>query len=157
MRVLFVLTSAARVADERTGFDRPAFATLYYGLAEGGAEIVLASPAGGAAPGAPSDEAHPLAARLHADARARAALADTLPLDAVFSGDFDGAVFPGGGGALADIAADPLAAALGQDLLDRGAPVAVVGPGGPPLQGRSLVTAADSGEALTAFLAALRD
>jgi putative intracellular protease/amidase len=160
MRVLFVLTSAARAGRNGvpTGFDREDFAALYYGLLELNAEIVLATPAGGSAPAAPDRRETAVLARLKADARARAELADTLRLDQVFAGDFDAAVFPGGEGARLDLVADAAAGAVVRELLARGAPVAWVGD--PPadlaaLDAPSMIAAAQVDQVLTRLIAAL--
>lgn len=158
MRVLFILTSTARCGDRGrpTGFDRQAFAVVYYGLQALEVETVIATPDGGAAPADPDGEETALCARLRADAHARAELADTLRLDDVFASDFDAAVFPGGPGALADLASDRRAAALAAQVTGRGAPVVMIGEGaatllamtdaagGPWLAGRALARVADA-------------
>jgi putative intracellular protease/amidase len=128
MRVLFVLTSTARMGLEgpATGFDRQSFAMAYYAVQALGAELVLASPSGGAAPSAPGEPRTPDTVRLKADGRARSELSDTLRLDQVFAGDFAAAVYPGGPGLLWDLPGDALSAALILALTDRGAPVAML-------------------------------
>lgn len=157
-RILFVLTSVARRGDQGrlTGFDRESFAALYYGLLDLGAEAVIATPAGGPAPADPDSEETALCARLRADPRARAELADTLTLEAVFASDFDAVVFPGGPGALCDLASDRRAATLAAQMAGRGAPLVMVGEGAstllamtdaagrPWLAGRAVAAPADA-------------
>jgi putative intracellular protease/amidase len=163
MRVLFILTSTSRRGDHGrpTGFDRQAFAVCYYGLQGWGAEVVIASPAGGAAPADPDGEETDVCARLRADARARAELADTLTVEDVFASDFDAVVFPGGPGALTDLKSHRRAAALALQVVGRGAPVVMIGEGAatllamtdaagrPWVAGRALAALADPALAAT--------
>jgi putative intracellular protease/amidase len=131
MRILFILTSVARQGGQGrpTGFDRRTFSTFYYGLQDLGAEAVIATPAGGAAPADPAGDETVLCARLRGDVRARAELADTLTLAEVFASDFDAVVFPGGPGALCGLASNRQAAALALQVAERGAPLVMVGEG----------------------------
>ena len=131
MRILFILTSVARQGGQGrpTGFDRRAFSTFYYGLQDLGAEVVIATPAGGAAPADPAGDETALCARLRADTQTRAELADTLTLAEVFACDFDGVVIPGGPGALCDLASNRQALAVTLQVAERGAPLVMVGEG----------------------------
>ena len=112
MNILMVLTSHDRLGDtgKKTGFWLEEFAAPYYVFVDAGADVTLASPMGGAPPLDPkSDEpdAQTEATRRFAsDARAQAALADTVPLDAVRAEDFDAVFYPGGHGPLWDLAED---------------------------------------------------
>ena len=55
MKILFVLTSHSQLGstDQKTGFWIEEFASPYYVLADAGAEITIASPAGGQPPDLP--------------------------------------------------------------------------------------------------------
>ncbi len=150
MRVLIVLTSAGTTANgkAKTGFSLPAFAEIYFALADAGADLALASPEGGAPPYDPADMAEtPAMLRFRKDPEARNALNDTLRLDQIVADDFGAAIYPGGPGTALDLTADPhsraLLAALGRD----GKPVGVIGEGAAALFAGPLVTAPDAGRA----------
>ena len=59
MKILFVLTSHSQLGetDQKTGFWIEEFASPYYLLTDAGAEITIASPAGGQPPVDPKSEA----------------------------------------------------------------------------------------------------
>ena len=100
MRILIVLTSHDRLGDTglKTGFWLEEFAAPYYALLDAGAELTLASPAGGQPPLDPkSDEPDAqtdATRRFAADPAAQAALAATLKLADVGAGDFDAVFYP---------------------------------------------------------------
>ncbi len=109
MKLLMVLTSHERLGDteHKTGFWLEEFAAPYYVFRDAGAEITLASPAGGQPPMDPrsgEDEAQTDATRrFMADDGARAALAATRPLTDLDAGDYDAVFYPGGHGPLWDL------------------------------------------------------
>lgn len=118
MKVLIVLTSHDRLGDtgRKTGFWLEEFAAPYYVFKDAGAEITLASPAGGPPPLDPkSDEPAfqtDATRRFVADEAAKAQLANTVRLDSVDAGDFDTVFYPGGHGPMWDLAEDPTSIAL---------------------------------------------
>ncbi|MEM8655021.1 MAG: type 1 glutamine amidotransferase domain-containing protein [Pseudomonadota bacterium] len=107
-RILVVLTSHDRLGDtgEKTGFWLEEFAAPYYVFRDAGAEVTLASVAGGQPPIDPksalaewqTDDTR----RFEADADAVAALAATAKIDTVDAGSFDAIFFPGGHGPMWD-------------------------------------------------------
>ena len=111
MKVLMVLTSHDQLGDtgHKTGFWLEELAATYYAFKEAGAEITLASPKGGqppldprsSEPGSQTDTTR----RFEADAEAKAALANTVPLRDVKEADFDTVFYPGGHGPLWDLVA----------------------------------------------------
>ncbi len=118
MKVLFVLTSHDQLGDtgHKTGFWLEEFAAPYYVFKDAGAEITLASPAGGQPPLDPrSDEPDaqtPATDRFHADPVAQQQLATTLPLKQIDAAQFDAVFYPGGHGPLWDLARDADSVAL---------------------------------------------
>lgn len=118
MKVLMVLTSHDQLGDtgHKTGFWLEEFAAPYYVFKDAGAEVVLASPAGGQPPLDPkSDQPEfqtELTHRFKADPAAQQALASTLRLDAVKADDYDTVFYPGGHGPLWDLAQSPVSIAL---------------------------------------------
>src|ERR1700761_3916091 len=110
MKVLMVLTSHDKLGDtgKKTGFWLEELAAPYYVFKDAGAEIVLASPAGGKPPLDPkSDEPDfqtDSTRRFHADDAAQIQLASTVRLDAMHQQEFDAVFYPGGHGPLWDLA-----------------------------------------------------
>ena len=159
MRVLFVLTSCGRLGEKglNTGFACETFTTPYYAVKDRGIEVVVASPAGGAAPVDPrSEEAAalvPSVRRYRADPLARADVADTLRLDQICTEDFDAAFYPGGHGVLWDLANCTDSAALLLAMLGADKPVALVSHA--PIALRGVVDSAGrpiiAGRRVTAF------
>ncbi|MEU6128860.1 type 1 glutamine amidotransferase domain-containing protein [Saccharopolyspora sp. NPDC047091] len=165
MKVLIVLTSHDRLGDtgNQTGFWLEELAAPYYRLQDAGAELVLASPQGGAPPLDPNSSAPDAQTdatrRFEADPQATAALAATVRLDSVSADDFDAVFYPGGHGPLWDLAEDQHSIRLIQDVLGAGKPVAlvchapgvlrhVVNPDGSPLvRGKRVTGFTDSEEA----------
>jgi putative intracellular protease/amidase len=118
MKILMVLTSHDRLGDTdgKTGFWLEELAAPYFVFADAGAEITLASPAGGQPPLDPkSDEP---AARTAATDRFRrnpaavTALATTRRLADIQASDYDAVFYPGGHGPLWDLAEDETSIAL---------------------------------------------
>ena len=132
MKILIVLTSHDRLGDtgERTGFWLEEFAAPYYVLKDAGADLVLASPAGGQPPLDPKSEAPDFQTdatrRFAADADAQAQLAETLELSTVPADGFDAIFFPGGHGPVWDLAEDRHAIALIEAAAAAGKPVGAV-------------------------------
>ncbi|EIK94413.1 ThiJ/PfpI family protein [Pseudomonas sp. M47T1] len=132
MKVLMVLTSHDQLGNtgRKTGFWLEEFAAPYYAFKDAGADIVLASPAGGQPPLDPkSDEPDfqtELTQRFKADPAAQQALASTVKLDSVHAQDFDGVFYPGGHGPLWDLAESPVSIALIEAFERAGKPIAFV-------------------------------
>ena len=132
MKVLIVLTSHDQLGDtgRKTGFWLEELAAPYYTFRDAGVETVLASPRGGPAPLDPKSNEPAFQTdqtrRFEADADAQAALAHTVRLDSVSTGDFDAVFYPGGHGPLWDLAEDPHSRNLIRGSLRAGKPVALV-------------------------------
>lgn len=132
MKILMVLTSHDRLGDtgRKTGFWLEEFAAPYYVLKDNGAEIVLASPAGGQPPVDPKSEEPenqtPATTRFKMDNAARAAMAHTTKLSAIAAADYDAVFYPGGHGPLWDLAEDPKSIGLIETIYEAGKPVVTV-------------------------------
>jgi len=132
MKILMVLTSHDRLGDtgKKTGFWLEEFAAPYYAFKDAGAEIVVASPAGGQPPLDPksnepdfqTDSTH----RFDADTEAQAQLASTVRLDSLQAAEFDAVFYPGGHGPLWDLAQDPDSIALIESFAAANKPIAFV-------------------------------
>lgn len=165
MKILMVLTSHDRLGDtgKKTGFWLEEFAAPYYVFKEAGAEITLASPAGGQPPLDPKshDPGAMTAAteRFGKDPQAQQVLAHTAKLSDVSAADYDAVFYPGGHGPLWDLAESKQSIALIEQMLAAGKPVAAVchapgvlrhakAPDGTPLvKGRRVTGFANSEEA----------
>jgi len=112
MKILMVLTSHDKLGDtgEKTGFWLEEFAAPFYVFKDAGAEIVLASPAGGQPPLDPKSDAEgsqtDATRRFKADKPTQAALAATHKLSGIKVDGFDAIFYPGGHGPLWDLAED---------------------------------------------------
>ncbi|MGD9427366.1 type 1 glutamine amidotransferase domain-containing protein [Pantoea sp. NSTU24] len=132
MKILMVLTSHDELGNtgKKTGFWLEELAAPYYAFLDAGAEITLASPKGGQPPLDPkSDEPDSQTdetRRFHADSKAQAALASTVPLNSVDQAAFDAVFYPGGHGPLWDLANDEHSISLIEQTLQAGKPVALV-------------------------------
>jgi putative intracellular protease/amidase len=110
MKILMVLTSHDQLGNsgEKTGFWLEEFVAPYYVFADAGAEITLASPAGGQPPVDPRSDAPEAQTdatrRFRDDEAAQRKLANTAKLADVAKEDFDGVFYPGGHGPLWDLA-----------------------------------------------------
>ncbi len=110
MKILMVLTSHDQLGNtgKKTGFWLEEFAAPYYTFIDAGAEVVVASPAGGQPPLDPKsdlpDFQTELTHRFKADPAAQQVLATTVKLDSVNQQDFDTVFYPGGHGPLWDLA-----------------------------------------------------
>jgi putative intracellular protease/amidase len=107
-RILFVVTSAERMgnAPDPTGSWLEEVAAPYYAFKDARCEVTLASPKGGAAPIDPKSNAEEnqtaSTRRFEADAKAKAALATTVPLSSINPDAYDAIFFAGGHGTMED-------------------------------------------------------
>jgi putative intracellular protease/amidase len=112
-RILMIVTSNARLGEtgRTTGIWAEEFAVPYYRLIDAGAEVEIASPAGGAAPidpGSlkPKGQNDALVERFLGDSVAQAKLQATHVVAAVDATAFDAIFFPGGHGTMWDLPVD---------------------------------------------------
>lgn len=132
MKILMVLTSHDELGNtgKKTGFWLEEFAAPYYAFTDAGAEVVLASPAGGQPPLDPKsdlpDFQTELTHRFKADPAAQAALANTVKLDTVDQADFDTVFYPGGHGPLWDLAESETSIKLIESFERAGKPIGFV-------------------------------
>ena len=132
MKILMVLTSHDELGNtgKQTGFWLEEFAAPYYTFLDAGADITLASPAGGQPPLDPKsdlpDFQTELTHRFKADPAAQAVLANTLRLDTVAQEDFDTVFYPGGHGPLWDLAESETSIALIESFERAGKPIGFV-------------------------------
>lgn len=110
MKILMVLTSHDTLGNTglKTGFWLEEFAAPYYVFKDAGAEIVIASPAGGQPPLDPKSDLPEfqtvMTDRFKADKEAQQALANTVKLERIKHEDFATVFYPGGHGPLWDLA-----------------------------------------------------
>ncbi len=132
MNVLMVLTSHDQLGNTgaKTGFWLEEFAAPYYVFKDAGANVVLASPAGGQPPLDPKSDAPDAQTnatrRFKADAEAQRHLANTVKLDSVKQQDFDTVFYPGGHGPLWDLAESRESIALIEAFERAGKPIGFV-------------------------------
>ncbi len=132
MKILMVLTSHDELGNtgNKTGFWLEEFAAPYYAFTDAGAEVVLASPAGGQPPLDPkSDLAEfqtELTQRFKADPAAQQALANTVKLETVTQDAFDTVFYPGGHGPLWDLAESAQSIGLIESFDRAGKPIGFV-------------------------------
>lgn len=164
MKILMVLTSHDELGDtgKKTGFWLEEFAAPYYVFKDAGAEITLASPAGGQPPLDPKsddDDAQTDATRrFKQDREAQKALASTKKLAEVRAETFDAIFYPGGHGPLWDLAGDADSIRLIEAFASSGRPIGAVchapavfrstkgADGGPLVSGRRVTGFSDSEE-----------
>lgn len=131
-KILMVLTSHSKLGNtgEKTGFWVEEFAAPYYIFLDAGAEITLASPAGGQPPIDPKSELPDFQTdatrRFDKDASAQQALAKSLKLTNVNVADFDAVFYPGGHGPLWDLTGDQHSIGLIQSFARQNKPVSAV-------------------------------
>lgn len=113
-RILIIVTSNTRMGDtgKPTGVWAEELATPYFALADAGAEIEIASPAGGPTPIDPASvkakgENAAIVERLLADATLQNRIATTHKVSALDPADYDAIFFPGGHGTMWDLPTDP--------------------------------------------------
>lgn len=110
MNILMILTSHDKLGDtdKKTGFWLEEFAAPYYVFVDAGAQITLASPAGGQPPLDPQSDAPEAQTeatkRFNMDDAAQKALGNTTRLAEVDASSFDAVFYPGGHGPLWDLA-----------------------------------------------------
>lgn len=132
MKILMVLTSHDELGNtgKKTGFWLEEFAAPYYAFTDAGAEVVLASPAGGQPPLDPKsdlpDFQTELTHRFKADPAAQAALASTVKLETINPADFDTVFYPGGHGPLWDLAESETSIRLIETFERAGKPIGFV-------------------------------
>ncbi|MGP5648603.1 type 1 glutamine amidotransferase domain-containing protein [Psychrobacter celer] len=132
MNILMVLTSHDKLGDtgKQTGFWLEEFAAPYYAFLDAGANITLASPAGGQPPLDPSSDTDDAQTkdtkRFKADSDAQQHLATTKKLADVNASDFDSVFYPGGHGPLWDLAVDQDSISLIESFIKQDKPVALV-------------------------------
>jgi len=132
MKVLIILTSHDKLGDtgKKTGFWLEEFAAPYYVLLDAGAEITLASPAGGQPPLDPQsdlpDAQTEATERFKKDAAAQRALGHTTKLAAVDADGFDAIFYPGGHGPLWDLAENAESQRMIETFITKDRPLAAV-------------------------------
>lgn len=132
MKILMVLTSHEQLGHtgQKTGFWLEEFAAPYYVFKDAGAEVALASPAGGQPPLDPkSDLAEFQTAqteRFKNDHDAQFVLAHTQKLETIAEQEFDAVFYPGGHGPLWDLVESPLSIALIESFDRADKPIAFV-------------------------------
>ena len=132
MNILVVLTSHDKLGDtgKKTGFWLEEFAAPYYTFLDAGANITLASPAGGQPPLDPKsddeDAQTDATKRFKQDNDAQARLASTKKLSDVNQQDFDAVFYPGGHGPLWDLASSKDSISLIESFVNADKPVAFV-------------------------------
>ena len=101
--ILMVLTSHSDLGStgEKTGFWMEEFAAPYYVFLDAGADVAIASPAGGQPPVDPNSQLPDFqtaaTARFDSDELAQAKLSETIPLIDVNASDYDAVFYPGVG------------------------------------------------------------
>ncbi|MBC7494804.1 MAG: type 1 glutamine amidotransferase domain-containing protein [Flavobacterium sp.] len=132
MKILFVLTSHSQLGstDQKTGFWIEEFATPYYVLSDAGAQITIASPAGGQPPVDPKSEVTEAQTtstqRFFKDITAIDKVANSHKLSDIDPEDFDALFYPGGHGPLWDLATDKTSIKLIEDFYNTQKPIAFV-------------------------------
>ncbi|GLR29855.1 Putative intracellular protease/amidase [Psychrobacter pacificensis] len=132
MNILMVLTSHDHLGDtgKKTGFWLEEFAAPYYAFLDAGANVTLASPAGGQPPLDPSSDTEDAQTkdtkRFKEDSEAQKHLANTKKLADMKAEDFDSVFYPGGHGPLWDLAVDKDSISLIETFVQQDKPVAFV-------------------------------
>lgn len=132
MKTLMILTSHGKLGDtgKKTGFWLEEFAAPYYVLLDAGADITLASPAGGHPPLDPQsdlpDAQTESTRRFKRDEVAQRALANTTRLAEIDADGFDAVFFPGGHGPLWDLAENEDCRRIVETTLAKDRPLAAV-------------------------------
>jgi len=132
-RILMIVTSNRRMGEsgKPTGLWAEELAAPYYALKDAGAEITLASPAGGPAPVDPGSlkprgQNGAAVERFIADAALQAAVESTLKVAELDVAAFDAVFFPGGHGTMWDLPGDAGVQRVVEKMGSRGKLVATV-------------------------------
>jgi putative intracellular protease/amidase len=131
-KILMVLTSHSELGStgEKTGFWVEEFAAPYYVFLDAGADITLASPAGGQPPIDPKSELPDFQTsatdRFGSDEQVQAKLAATARLIDINAADYDAVFYPGGHGPLWDLTENTTSIQLIEQFLQQQKPVAAV-------------------------------
>jgi len=131
-KILMVLTSHSALGDtgEKTGFWVEEFAAPYYVFSDAGADVTLASPAGGHPPIDPKSELPDFQTsatqRFDTDESLQTMLANTLKLSEVQTADYDAIFYPGGHGPLWDLTNNQHSIELIEQFMATKKPVAAV-------------------------------
>lgn len=131
-KILMVITSHSDLGNTgaKTGFWVEEFAAPYYAFIDAGAQVTLASPAGGQPPIDPNSESEdsqtPSTRRFDGDAASQALLAKTAKLTDVNAADYDAVFYPGGHGPLWDLTENTTSISLIEHFLAANKPVAAV-------------------------------
>nr|WP_047169524.1 type 1 glutamine amidotransferase domain-containing protein [Sphingomonas sp. Y57] len=168
-KILFVLTSQADLGGTglKTGTWLEELASAWYGLADRGQDLTLASVAGGAAPLDPASLEAPwltdAGTRFLNDPAASTALATTPRLADLDPRDFEAVYFVGGAGAAWDFPVDPAVKATVEAIDRKGGLVSAVchgvlaltgadsAGGGPLVAGRRVTAVSNVEEEMTTF------
>ena len=132
MKILMILTSHDELGDtgEKTGFWLEEFAAPYYVFKDAGADVTLASPAGGQPPLDPKSDAPDAQTdatkRFKDDTDSQKVLATTHKLSEVTPSRFDAVFYPGGHGPMWDLAESQTSITLIENAIANGKPVAAV-------------------------------
>jgi putative intracellular protease/amidase len=132
MKILMVLTSHSELGNtgKKTGFWVEEFAAPYYVFVDAGAEITVASPAGGQPPVDPKskepDAQTAATARFYKDAAAAEKVAASLKLNSLKADDYDAVFYPGGHGPMWDLVKDTTSISLIEEFYNNKKPVAFV-------------------------------
>jgi putative intracellular protease/amidase len=132
MKILMVMTSHDQLGNtgRKTGFWLEEFAAPYFVFRDAGVELTLASPKGGQPPIDPKsdlpEEQTPAMTRFKQDPSAQKALANTVRLADMKSGDFDTIFYVGGHGPMWDLVDNADSIALIESFYNSGKPVAAV-------------------------------
>ncbi|MBL4761908.1 MAG: type 1 glutamine amidotransferase domain-containing protein [Gammaproteobacteria bacterium] len=130
--ILMVLTSHSELGStgEKTGFWLEELAAPYYVFLDAGADITLASPAGGQPPIDPKSELPDFQTsateRFNNDEQAKTKLAATRKLIEINASDYDAVFYPGGHGPLWDLTENATSIRLIEQFLQQQKPVAAV-------------------------------
>jgi putative intracellular protease/amidase len=131
-KILMVLTSHSELGNtgEKTGFWVEEFAAPYYAFLDSGADVTLASPAGGQPPIDPKSELPdfqtPSTDRFNSDEAIQAKLSATRKLTEINASDYDAVFYPGGHGPLWDLTENATSIQLIGQFLQQQKPVAAV-------------------------------
>ncbi|MBF23954.1 MAG: type 1 glutamine amidotransferase domain-containing protein [Pusillimonas sp.] len=132
MNILMILTSHDKLGDtdKKTGFWLEEFAAPYYVFVDAGAQITLASPAGGQPPLDPQSDAPDAQTeatkRFNNDDAAKKALSNTVKLAEVDVDSFDAVFYPGGHGPLWDLAENAHSQRIVETFVTGNRPLAAV-------------------------------